>query len=682
MISYLTLLIEPFFAKAKSFNETRLTEFAASAGVESASIKEIYAPEVWRKLQANWKLERDSQLIVIIRQEMEEFLQTAEHQSEFRAPEILYRIKQKHPDIKISIGDFNRVARDEWRKRASSLPGAVEVARANILKRLQQHVDANTPVAELSHRRLYREAGTTAKYGEWLAEPYRAARIKLARRQRNEIVQPPTGSNIRVIPGGWIDLDDDIWELGHGKILRRHALRPDIAIVAWPLLKDEMSKGEYQPSTVYHHYKAYQSAGRLLASDVKDIYVADVEAVQRAWVKGEGKLKSNAYDLRTVLVRLFSSLIGLADENPAINRNEMLKIVLWLCAKVKITQPRSKKDFLMASDLDALLTCCVRDIESGFEFLSANRQLLNLSTIKQTALNAQPVIHLSSALMILLMAITGLRPGSVKNLEVRDSMRIRPRLSALVWRHPKKKEENIALTPVTIAILLEQYIYHTNEIRQVLSTNRIFLSGDHYGGWSIIKYTTRINELLDAFVSRHGITRDGVILPLNSTMLRRTYATQQLYKGHSIWFVRAQFGHKSINTTATYVQFDRFEHPAQVRHALDAWGTRVLGLWDNPVPPENIDPRNRASIFGNTSSEDALDASLLHPPGCSSCEHLVTGAGFVEEWEAERLQRERALLALMADPESGCLVGEAKIEHQKFLDNYYRVKGEVARDDQ
>jgi integrase len=681
--AYLTPLIEPFFAKAQSFNDTRLTEFAASVGIEIASIKGVFAPELWGNLQTTWRLERDRLLATIIRLEMKELLQTAEHQSEFRAPRIISRIKQKHPDIKINIKDFERVARDEWREMVKTLPNAVEVAREKILARLQAHVDANTPLCELSHRRLYREAGIVANYGEWLAAPYRAARAELARRQRSEVAGPPTGSNIREIPGGWVDLDADVWKISPGRTLMRSALRPDIAEVAWPTLTDEL-KGEYALSTINTHYSAYHSVGRLLGSEVKDIRSSTLEAVQRAWAAGEGKVKSNEYALRAALVHLFSSLLALADEDPAINRSEMLKIVLWLCAKVKISKPHSKKNFLTASELDALLTCCVRDIESGFEFLSTNPQLLNLSTTKQAALNAQHVIHLSSALMILLMAITGIRPGSVKNLEVRDSMRIRPQLGALVWRHPKKREEHIALTPISVAILLEQYIYHTNEIRRALSTNHIFFSGDHYGGWTTIKYTTRINELIVDFVGRHNLTRDGVMLPLSPTTLRRTCATQQLYKGRSIWFVRAQFGHKSITTTASYVQLDRFEHPAQVRYALDAWGKRVLGLWETPVLLENIHPYNRAFIFSGTSSEKAkaVDASLLHTPGCSSCEHLVTGLEFVEEWEVERLQRERALLALMADPESKSLVREAKIEHQQFLDNYNRVKGEVARDDQ
>jgi hypothetical protein len=186
----------------------------------------------------------------------------------------------------------------------------------------------------------------------------------------------------------------------------------------------------------------------------------------------------------------------------------------------------------------------------------------------------------------------------------------------------------------------------------------------------------RITELLKNFAIRHDLTRDeDELLPLTPTILRRTYATQQLYRGYSIWFVRAQFGHKSINTTAGYIQFDRFEHPAHVRRPLDVWGRRVLDLWETPVPLENIDPYNRSSIFGNSSLGDDPDAS----PECSTCEHLITGPEFIGEWEAERLRRERALLTLTADPASTHLVEEAKIKHQHFLDNYYRVKGEASR---
>lgn len=675
LVSYLAPLIEPFFAKAQSLNDTRLTKFAASAGVDVAVIKKFVSPEKWAGLQAKWSLEQDMRLVAIIRPEIEEVLKTAEYQSEFRAS-IISLVKQKHPGIKISVADFERVALDEWREMVSTLPSAVEVARAKVLKILQQHVYANTPLGELSYRRLYREAGVAPACGQWLVVPYRAARAELAARQRNEVTDPPAGSNIRAVPGGWVDLDRDTWKISPGHTLIRHDLRPDIAEIAWPLLKDELIKGEYAPKTICIHYEAYRSAGKLLGSEVSDIRVANLEAVQRAWAAGVGRLKSNEYALRAALVRLFSSLLTLADENPDINRIEILKIVLWLCARVKLPQRHSTKEFLTAAELDALLTCCVRDIEAGFEFLSTYPQLLYLSTTKQAAHHAQPVVYLSTALMILLMAIAGLRPGSVKDLEVTDSRRIRPRLGALVWRHPKKREENIVLTPVSAAILLEQYIFHSNEIRRELSTNRIFVCGDRHGGWSTIKYTSRIKDLLEDFVIRHDLTRDGEMLPLTPTTLRRTYATQQLYRGYSIWFVRAQLGHTSINTTVRYVQFDLFEHPAQVRRALDAWGERVLGLWETPGSLENINLHNRALTFGNTSPEDDPDTSPPQP-GCSTCEWLVTGPGFVDEWESERLHRERALRALAADPASLHLVEEAKTEHQRFLDNYHRVKGEA-----
>lgn len=675
MAGYVMPLIEPFFSKARTFTETSRTKFAISIDIGPIAIKRACPREEWVKRQDLWRSERDARLLDAIRVVMNEVLQAASGQADFTAGHIIKRVKTRYPKIGISRAHFDRVAGGEWRELAATLPTAGDATRARILNKLQELVDANIPAAELSLERLRREVGSINNYGPWLTGPIRAARAELTNRQLIADAVPPTGRNTRAIPGGWIDLDCEEWDfkLDRGLVCRNE-LRGDIAEVVWPLLRDEVRQAERSLSTIYTRFRSYLRIGKLLGSGVKEVRAATLEEVQRAWAAGRGKTKTNISLLRSSLVRLFTRLFVLSEEDLGINRNEMLKIVLWLRTQIKLPSKHSDKDFLTESELDVVLSCCIKDIESGFSFLATKPQLLSLSTLFHAAHNAQSILHLTTALVILTIAFTGLRRRSIIDLEIRDSMRIRPQLSALIWRHPKKGEENIVLTPAAVATLLEHYIYQTNEVRQRLKTNRIFLMGNVYGEWVAIKGHI-INSSIVNFIKRHGLTRGGSPLTLTSTTLRRTYATRQLYRGRSIWFVRAQFGHKSIKSTQTYVQLDRYEHPAQVRDALDGWGQRVLTLWDKPVLAENLDPLKRLAVFGDTGSETKAEDSRAETPPCSSCEHLVSGPEYIADWEGERIRREEKLLAMESDLGSAHLVEAERLEFQRFLDNYARIRG-------
>lgn len=194
---------------------------------------------------------------------------------------------------------------------------------------------------------------------------------------------------------------------------------------------------------------------------------------------------------------------------------------------------------------------------------------------------------------------------------------------------------------------------------------------------------------IDSFVRRHGISRDGKSVALNSMMLRRTYATHQLYKGRSLEWVRAQLGHKKIENTKSYVQFDVYEHPVQVGPPLDDWGRRTLNLWHCPVVVESLTPPARQAIFMNQRSgcggEELEGAGQVGRPSenvlppCSTCERLVTGEEYWDNWEREREQREDRLRILEADPARANLLEREKGEYSLFMENYARVRRSGSR---
>lgn len=200
-------------------------------------------------------------------------------------------------------------------------------------------------------------------------------------------------------------------------------------------------------------------------------------------------------------------------------------------------------------------------------------------------------------------------------------------------------------------------------MRTALGTRRVFLTGGLTGVWSSNLSNTGLSIRLSNFVIRHGILREGKPVTLNSTILRRTYATHQLHKGRSLEWIQAQLGHKKIENTKNYTQFDLYDHPAQVQGPLDAWGLRVLGPWKRPANIEALHPDERAAFFSARESgaerESFLDNSgngpsdstqAAWPHSCSTCEHLVTGPEYVDQWERERDQREGRLKHIESDP--------------------------------
>jgi integrase len=464
--------------------------------------------------------------------------------------------------------------------------------------------------------------------------------------------------------------------------MRRNQLRPDVADIAWPLLREELRAEELSLNTVWNHFRNFLYACELLQGDVPDVRTAMIGPMQSAWCGYDGTPPQKE-GVRFALIQLFSALFMLAERDPSINRKEMLNIIVWLRTKVRLPAQTVDKNFLTEGELDHLIYCSLLDIKDGIEFSKIHPNLQTMTTRRDRAINAAPVVNWSVALMTLLMAFTGLRHSSVTGMNVNDWMELNEHFSSIIWHHKKKREEDLVFTPVMLIRLLECYVRATDKIREALGTKRVFLTGTNIGDWIACPDQHTLNHYLQDFVQRHRLVRGEVPIALSSVILRRTYATHQLYKGRSLWFIRTQFGHTSISHTKDYVQFDRYEHPAQVGKALDEYGRRVLNLWHKPVVPENLAPDQRATVFNdwrdypkdkvsNQIDNDASIISALVP--CSTCDSLMTGKEFFEGWYKERIEREERLQRLDTDSEAVDVYEKEQSEFQHFMKNYILVK--------
>jgi hypothetical protein len=167
--------------------------------------------------------------------------------------------------------------------------------------------------------------------------------------------------------------------------------------------------------------------------------------------------------------------------------------------------------------------------------------------------------------------------------------------------------------------------------------------------------------------------------------MRRTYATRELYRGRNLWALRFQLGHEDIKTTLGYIKFDRYEHPAEVRDALDRHGRNILALWKKPLLLQNLDSEERTALLrlrnereqdvGLCRHEHCLKAAAGNPPPCSLCEHLVTGPEFFIAWDNELDRRERGIEELRTEYGSDHTVTQLSYQLEQFKANYAYLKG-------
>ncbi|MFL5691575.1 MAG: hypothetical protein ACJ795_07195, partial [Ktedonobacteraceae bacterium] len=129
---------------------------------------------------------------------------------------------------------------------------------------------------------------------------------------RQGVIDPPGGVNARIIPGGWVDIDSDSWDLrpAGNRLLQRKRLREDFSEIGWPILQRELKSPEIALSTIDHHYQGFIRANAILGKEVPDIRQATLETIQSGWIKFNGN-KGPRANIRLCLVSVFKELICL-----------------------------------------------------------------------------------------------------------------------------------------------------------------------------------------------------------------------------------------------------------------------------------------------------------------------------------------------------------------------------------
>lgn len=667
-------LAKDFFARAESLNDTRQTKFCAEYKVSQRRLNKAFPSGKWRELQDQWALAR-------IRPALEETYISALVRDRFSIPNILNRIRAA--GIKQRL--FLRIAGEDWRDRRMRLP----TVRDKVLTAIDELVANRIQAGELTHKLIIKKAGISWHYGRWFTKALLEARRKLLTNQsRDDSVKPPDGVRALAIPGGWIDLDADVWDLrsGGGAYLKRSSLRRDVAEIAWTLLRNDLLEKHLTCATVKSYYDGYRWAGEILGKEVPNVREATLERVQRAWLHYEGRPRRKA-EACAALRKIFTRLYSLSTEVPGIDGSEMLLISSWLYTFAPPRRPPPNEDFLSEREMDELIACCLIDVKAGLDFTDAEVDLLNFHSKPSSKDNAVAVVNWALALMILLMLFTGLRRQSVLNLKISDVAELHPNLFVVIWSHGKKREENVAILVKSIALLINQYVKRTAKLREALGTENVFLSADGHHYWRARRKKDSLSNCLRAFTKRHGLERDGRPLNLNGMIFRRTYVTRELYMGRSIWALRLQLGHLSIVTTRRYGKFDLYEHPGAVGAALDEYGRKSLTLWHRPLLLKELDPAERGRLLGLKKERDqdvgmcrhasCIKISTGSPPPCSLCEHLVTGPEFFEAWDEEQKGRELDMARLQSTPGADDLLAQKRCQYELFKENRAFVKGQA-----
>ncbi len=657
---------EQFFAQAETYQELSLEHFTRLVGLKKDARSRLLSREQWNAMKEAWLLRH-------LREAMDEIYQTAKIQTDFSARRIARRVGINHEIVSRS---------EEFQRLRATLPTAQE----SVLAVIKAMVDANTPLADFTSEKILEAAGTAGIYFtdyKWFIEARQAAYLELVERQRQPVSVSalPPGGDYKLIAGTWVDLNSDCWNLQKvnksWQQMRRDRLQEDFADIAWSVLREELRSGEVPPGTVVSHYQGFLQAGRLLGTEIPDLHLASLEALQRAWVQYDGP-PSTRRGARIALLQLIETLINGSENYCDANKVELLRMATWLAMVVAIPDEKHGEIFLSEGELTRLLQGCLAEIENGIAFTEDNPDLLLMSTNPIEKVNAALVVQWGTALMVLVMAFTGLRRQSVLQLEIHDWIQIRTGLFGLVWRHGKKREENLAVLPAEVASHLDLYVRRTASVRAALGTKRLFLSGSRRRYWCEMSnraFSNRLNEI----AARHYLERNGTPILLGSTILRRTFVTHALAEGRSLWALRAQLGHTEISTTFKYAKVDRFEQPDQLRGPLDAYARQSLTLWHTPLILDDLAPTERSRLLGTKvfrqqnvglcRYDSCVKAEQGSPPPCSLCEYLVTSFEFLPAWEAEEAQREQELRRLAATSQSELVFAQMKCQFEQFQVN-------------
>ena len=550
-----------------------------------------------------------------------------------------------------------------------------------ILQAIERLVEAKISPQEFTWNLVCAEAGVLVAHGGRSEEMTRAFEdgfqtLTRSHEQQRQLRVP--GAAYALIQGDWINVDEPTWYLAPlGRTLRRDRLRPDIAEIAWPLLREEALTTSPRASTLLGHYQSCTSVAKLLGDAVPDIRAMTLAAFQQVWFRSQASTLMRGR-MRTMLVRMLEALIAQSNVDTAPHLQEYARVIHWLQV-IPLGEAASDKTYLSEEEFDKVIDCCLEDIIQGLAYMEHAAPAGAEGTADLHPRRAEPILHWGTGLIVLVMAFTGLRRQSVVRLTVGDIAQIGPQVFALTWKHGKPGKQRIAVIPALIAEYLQHYIRSTEPIRTRIGRQDIFFARTAAYRWDRLT-VRRVSKACTYFVSRHALTRDGAPLRLGSAILRRTYATRALYELPSIAALQAQLGHNHASTTLAYVQHDRFEHPAQVDGALDAFGRRVLVRWHTPILLDNLPDAERQTLLGARAAHEQ-DVGLCrhcccvkldedHLPPCSLCEHLVSGPEYLAAWEREKVLREQQLEHLARTPGAELLLAQMKGQYNLFLVNY------------
>jgi hypothetical protein len=636
--------ITEFFKRAETFKDLDSRKCAAHVGCWRRTLTLLVGKAEWHQMKTDWVRDR-------LLRTMDEVYGSSSVREQFTVARIIRQAgalgKGATGGSPISRVHFHQLVGGKWKEMAATLPAQTEV---------------------MPKKRYY-----------YPPKPKpRPPRPKVAPPADH---QKPIPLSESLTPGA------DEWDLRgvKGILIKRSKLRPDLAEMAWSILWEELCAAEIAPGTVGNHHYGFVLVGQLLGADVPDIRHAALEPVQKAWCKYNGSLSMKSH-ARQAMTQLVSRLI-VSEVGPPVDKAEMLRILCWLNS-VKLNKEKPNDNYLSQAEMEMVIMGCSLDIANGLAFIKDHPDWADMSTRVAPKVNASALIDWATGLMVLLMAVTGLRCQSLIELEVDSWVQIDEDMFALAYHHGKTTGEKVVAVPGLVIKSLDRYREVTDQIRRELSTNRLFLNGDNRGYLIEFKGQGFLKRRLEQFVRRHRIERDNVPVSLNPSVMRRTYATRELVEGRGFHVVQAQLGHVYPATTEIYVKFDRFEHPARVREALDRYGRIALTTWKRPVLLETLSPEERRTLLANRCSRHQDVGLCRHdhcvqlqqggPPPCSLCEHLVTGPEFLGTWRSERNDRLVEIRRLSGDPSDSLQLAEKQHQLSHFEANLAFVERQVS----
>jgi integrase/recombinase XerD len=159
------------------------------------------------------------------------------------------------------------------------------------------------------------------------------------------------------------------------------------------------------------------------------------------------------------------------------------------------------------------------------------------------ALDVTTSVGIRNRAILLLIATTGLRNKEVRSLELHD---IRWRSAAVIVRQTKSKRDRVVPLLQEVGEALADYVLHA---RPKSGSQRVFLQ--HLPPVRPIEGSTVISRIV-----RRALERANIALPpvVGAHLIRHSLATQLVGQRRPINEIADLLGHRSINTTASYVK--------------------------------------------------------------------------------------------------------------------------------